>query len=211
MPDGLNTYQADGETYLVTANEGDAREWGDYSEVSRVGDLQDDGFGPVCDDSPLADHLGDEELGRLNVTKELGFDAAAGCYTDLYAFGGRSFSIWTTDGTQVYDSGDSLEEITHAANPASSTRATRPPSAENRSDDKGPEPENLSIGTVGSRTYAFIGLERVGGVAVYDITDPAAATFATYVNNRDFSVSVEDADDPVGRRCRRPAISGRRA
>ncbi|GAA1975225.1 choice-of-anchor I family protein [Microbacterium pumilum] len=197
MPDGINAYQANGQTYLVTANEGDAREWGDYAEPVRVGDLADDGFGPVCDDSPLAGSLGNDQLGRLNVTKELGFDAAAGCYSDLYAFGGRSFSIWTTDGTQVYDSGDSFEEITHTANPDFFNSSHTASELEGRSDDKGPEPENLSIGAIGDRTYAFIGFERVGGIAVYDITDPGAATFVTYVNNRDFSVSVEDADDPA--------------
>ena len=68
---------------------------------------------------------------------------------------------------------------------------------EGRSDDKGPEPENLTIGQIDGRTYAFIGFERVGGVAVFDITEPAASRFVTYVNNRDFSVSVEDADDPA--------------
>ena len=140
--------------------------------------------------------LGDDQLGRLNVTKELGFDETAGCYSELYAFGGRSFSIWTTDGTQVYDSGDSFEEVTHAANPDFFNSNHTTSDLEGRSDDKGPEPENLSIGTVGDRTYAFIGFERVGGIAVYDITDPAASSFVTYVNNRDFSVSVEDADDP---------------
>ncbi len=196
MPDGLNAYRSGGQTYLVTANEGDAREWGDYSEVSRVADLEDDGYGPVCDDSPLADHLGAAELGRLNVTIANGFDEDARCYSELYAFGGRSFSIWTTDGEQVFDSGDAFEEITHAANADFFNSNHTASDLEGRSDDKGPEPENLTIGTLSGRTYAFVGFERVGGVAVFDITDPASSTFVTYVNNRDFSVSVEDADDP---------------
>lgn len=189
QPDGVNAYTVRGTTYLVTANEGDAREWGDYSEVSRVKDLK------VCADSPLAGYTKDKDLGRLNVTTELGFDQAAGCYGSLYAFGGRSFSIWTTDGTQVYDSSSSFEEITHAANPAFFNSNHSATDLEGRSDDKGPEPENLSIGSIGGRTYAFIGFERVGGVAVYDISTPAASRFVTYINNRDFSVSVEDADD----------------
>ena len=66
---------------------------------------------------------------------------------------------------------------------------------EGRSDDKGPEPEGVVLGEVDGRTYAFIGLERIGGVMVYDITDPAGAFYVTYVNNRNFEVSVEDADD----------------
>lgn len=197
MPDGLNAYQAGGQTYLVTANEGDAREWGDYSELSRVSALAANGYGPVCADSPLAALTGDADLGRLNVTIENGFDEAKSCYDELYAFGGRSFSIWSTDGEQVFDSGDAFEQITAAAVPEFFNSNHTESNLEGRSDDKGPEPENLTIGDVDGRTYAFVGFERVGGIAVFDITDPAASFFVTYVNNREFSVSVEDADDPA--------------
>ncbi|HEX7223746.1 MAG TPA: choice-of-anchor I family protein [Candidatus Limnocylindrales bacterium] len=196
MPDGLNAYQAGGRTYLVTANEGDAREWGDYSEPSRVSALAANGYGPVCADSPLAGLVGSADLGRLNVTIESGFDEVAGCYDELYAFGGRSFSIWATDGTQVFDSGEAFEQITAAALPEYFNSNHTESNIEGRSEDKGPEPENLTLGEVDGRTYAFIGFERVGGIAVFDITDPAASRFVTYVNNRDFSVSVGDADDP---------------
>jgi hypothetical protein len=197
MPDGLNAYRALGQTYLVTANEGDAREWGEYAEPSRVSALATNGYGPVCADSPLAALTGNADLGRLNVTIESGFDDEKGCYRELYAFGGRSFSIWSTDGEQVFDSGDAFEQITAAALPAFFNSNHTESNLEGRSDDKGPEPENLAIGEVDGRSYAFIGFERVGGVAVFDITDPAASRFVTYVNNRDFSVSVEDADDPA--------------
>lgn len=195
MPDGLQSYTAGGATYLVTANEGDAREWGDYSEVSRVKDLKKNGYGPVCATSPLAAALGDADLGRLNVTIESGFDAAAGCYTELSAFGGRSFSIWSTDGELVFDSGSQFEQLTAAAIPGFVNSNHTESNFEGRSDDKGPEPEGVALGQVDGRTYAFVGFERVGGIAVFDVTDPAASRFVTYVNNRDFSVSVEDGDD----------------
>ena len=196
MPDGIASYDANGSTYLVTANEGDAREWGDYVEPSRVKDLAEDGYGPVCDDSPLAGSL--DALARLNVTRELGFDEAAGCYDQLYALGARSFSIWSTDGTQVFDSGAEIEAITAAAIPDHANSNHTEANVEGRSDDKGPEPENLAIGQVGDRTYAFVGLERIGGVIVYDITDPAASSFVTYVNNRDFTVDAEADLSGVG-------------
>ncbi|MFD4958373.1 choice-of-anchor I family protein [Microbacterium sp. NPDC058389] len=195
MPDGIQSYSAGGKTYLVTANEGDAREWGDYSEVSRVKDLKKDGYGPVCASSPLASYLGDADLGRLNVTIENGFDAAAGCYSELYAFGGRSFSIWGTDGTLVFDSGSQFEALTAAAVPGFVNSNHTESNFEGRSDDKGPEPEGVAVGQVGGRTYAFVGFERIGGIAVFDITDPKASRFVTYVNNRDFSVSVEGGGD----------------
>ncbi|WP_174844139.1 choice-of-anchor I family protein [Cryobacterium fucosi] len=193
MPDGITAYTADDETYLVTANEGDAREWGDYAEGARVKDLGADGLLPICADSPLAGLTGDADLGRLNVTTENGLNEAGTCYEELYAFGARSFSIWTTGGEQVFDSGQQLEEITAAANPDFFNSNHSVSNLEGRSDDKGPEPENLAIGEIDGRSYAFIGLERVGGIMAYDITDPASATFVTYINNRDFSVSMEES------------------
>jgi hypothetical protein len=189
MPDGINAYTANDQTYLVTANEGDAREWGDYVEGARVKNLD------ICATSPLADLAGDADLGRLNVTTENGFNAGEGCYDELYAFGARSFSIWNTDGTQVFDSGQDFEEITAAANPDFFNSNHSASNLEGRSDDKGPEPENLAIGEIDGHTYAFIGFERVGGIAVYDITVPASAEFVTYINNRDFSISMEDSVD----------------
>lgn len=190
MPDGIQSYSVGGQTYLVTANEGDVREWGEYVDESRVKDLAEDGQGPVCE--PLAGLTGDADLGRLNVSIEDGFDTEAGCYSELYSYGGRSFSIWSTDGELVWDSGDALEQITHAAAPANFNSDHGASDLESRSDSKGPEPENVAIGAVGDRTYAFVGLERVSGIAVFDITSPTDATFVTYVNNRDFAVSAED-------------------
>lgn len=192
LPDGLVAYEAAGETYLVSANEGDAREWGDYVEPARVKDLGDDGLAPICGTSPAAALTGDADLGRLNVSTAMGLSQDGTCYEELYAFGSRSFSIWTTGGEQVFDSGEDFERITHEAAPESFNSNHSESNLEGRSDDKGPEPESLAIGDVDGRTYAFIGFERVGGVIVYDITDPAASTFVTYLNNRVFSVSVED-------------------
>lgn len=191
MPDGIQAYEANGETYLVTANEGDGREWGDFTDTARVKDLGSGGLAPVCADSPLAGSLGDADLGRLNVATDMGLEADGSCYAELYTFGGRGFSVWNTAGEQVFDSGSDFERITHDANPDFFNSNHSESNLEGRSDDKGPEPENLAIGEVDGHTYAFIGLERVGGVMTYDITDPKNATYAGYVDNRDFSVSVE--------------------
>ncbi|MDF2046798.1 choice-of-anchor I family protein [Microbacterium sp. Kw_RZR3] len=192
MPDGIQAYETNGETYLVTANEGDGREWGDFNDTARVKDLGEDGLAPVCADSPLAGSLDDADLGRLNVATDMGLNADGSCYAELYTFGGRGFSVWNADGAQMFDSGADFERITHDANPGFFNSNHSASNLEGRSDDKGPEPENLAIGEVDGRTYAFIGLERVGGVMTYDITDPTKAAYAGYVNNRDFSVSMED-------------------
>ena len=151
-------------------------------------DLDDDGYGPLCE--ALAPLTTDADLGRLNVTIENGFDEEAECYSELYAFGGRSFSIWTTDGEQVFDSGSAFETVTAAAIPAFFNSNHTEANLEGRSDDKGPEPESVAIGTLSGRTYAFVGFERVGGIAVFDITSPRVA-FVTYVNNRDFAADPE--------------------
>jgi choice-of-anchor I-like protein len=195
MPDGIHSYTAHGREYLVTANEGDAREWGDYVEGARVKDLGDDGVAPLCADVFDDSVTDDADLGRLNVTTASGLRADGSCYERLYAFGARSFSIWTTDARQVYDSGDSFERVTAAANPEFFNSNHTSSDFDTRSDDKGPEPENLALGEIKGRTYAFVGFERVGGVAVYDITDPRHVSFVTYENNRDFAVSVEDGGD----------------
>ncbi|GAA1724832.1 choice-of-anchor I family protein [Microbacterium paludicola] len=201
MPDGIASYEANGQTFLVTANEGDVREWGDYVDAARVKDLGDDnedtdaegdiyGYGPVCAElEPLVE---DDKLGRLDVSIEDGFDEAQGCYSELYTYGGRSFSVWTTTGDLVFDSGAAFEEITSGIDGVVFNAGHDDNEAESRSDAKGVEPENLTIGEVNGRPYAFIGLERLSGVMVYDLTDPAAPAYVSYVDNRDFSVNLAD-------------------
>ncbi|WP_261166929.1 choice-of-anchor I family protein [Microbacterium sp. Marseille-Q6965] len=198
MPDGIQSYVVDGETYLVTANEGDAREWGDYVEPARVKHLGDpeeevSGRGPLCEN--LAGYVGDDKLGRLEVSTEMGFNEAAGCYDELYAFGARSFSIYTTDGERVFDSGSAFEEITARISEETDlvfNAGHDDNEAESRSDAKGVEPENLTIGEIDGRTYAFIGLERLSGVMTYDITDPTAPAYVSYTDNRNFDVNLAE-------------------
>ena len=192
MPDTVSSFSSGGTDYLVTANEGDSREWGDFVDAARVKDLGEDELAPVCESSPLAGQLGDEALGRLNIITDLGLSESGDCYEELYAFGTRSFSVWTTDGALVADSGDSFEQLTAEAIPDFFNSNHSESNREGRSDDKGPEPEALTIGEVGETTYAFVGFERVGGIAAFDLSDPANPKFVTYFNNRDFSVSVED-------------------
>ncbi|KRF07956.1 alkaline phosphatase [Nocardioides sp. Soil777] len=188
MPDTIASYQVRGRTYLVTANEGDSRDWSGYSEVSRVKDLGKSGTQPLCASVDPA-LKADAQLGRLNVTTANGLRADGACYERLHTFGGRGFSVWTGEGDLVFDSGAELERITAEALPTFFNSNHTESGFDGRSDDKGPEPEGVTLGKVGGRTYAFLGLERVGGVMVYDVTDPARASFVTYVNNRDFAFS----------------------
>ena len=132
-------------------------------------------------------------LGRLLVTTERGDTDGDGDYDQLYTFGGRSFSIWNNQGQLVYDSGDDFERITAEQFPEYFNASNSNNTFDNRSDDKGPEPEGVVTGIINGRTYAFIGLERIGGVMVYDVTDPVSPTFVQYINNRDFTVATDSA------------------
>jgi DNA-binding beta-propeller fold protein YncE len=186
QPDSIACFTSGDMRYLITANEGDHRDYGGFCERFRVGDATIALDGNVFDD---ADSLkAKTNLGRLYVTKTLGDADADGVCEDLYAFGTRSFSIWTEAGRLVFDSGDQLERITAERLSAQfNSDHTKNGSFDNRSDNRGPEPEGIALGLLGGRLYAFIGLERVGGIMVYDISFPQAPRFVTYVNNRNFS------------------------
>ena len=134
----------------------------------------------------------EENLGRLTITKANGLNEDGSCYETIYGVGGRSFSIFDTNGKQVFDSADDFERITAEVLPKNFNSNNSESNFDNRSDDKGPEPEAIEVGQIGEKTYAFIGMERIGGIFVYDITDPAKSEYVTYVNNRNFSVQPED-------------------
>jgi hypothetical protein len=190
QPDAIANFRGpDGQLYLVTANEGDSRSGDDFpgfNEEVRLSTI------PAARlPAEVAALRGNAALGRLNVSLASPQDAN-GNYTAIDAFGARSFSVWSATGDLVWDSGDQFEQYFAANAPALFNASnTNPPEVDNRSDNKGPEPEGIAVGRIGPRTYAFIGLERVGGVFAYDVTDPAAPTFAAYANARDVDLGPE--------------------
>lgn len=207
QPDSIAAYEVDGTTYLVLANEGDARDWEAYSEEVRISKLGRKKLPPLCDGyagmnaEQIQEFQKDENAGRLKITTAFGLNEDGTCYDDLYTFGGRSFSIFTSDGQRVFDSGAQFEEITAKLLPEHFNASHTDNELDSRSDDKGPEPEGVTVGEINGRAYAFIGFERLGGVMVYDITDPEHPAYQAYINNRDFSVNMEDltenGDDAV--------------
>lgn len=259
MPDAIAAYTAGGATYIVTANEGDGRPWGEDNDAywnwgrdvdgnwlgldasnapgfidefrvkhlvhkggfdRRAGDdlppqLRQLAPGGLLDPTVFAycgategdpgDCREDDVLGRLTVTWTMGYKQNADgtpqfsddgrlVYDTLYAYGARSFSIRDADGNLVWDSGDQFEKITAEKYPDWFNSGHDETLFDDRSDNKGPEPEGVALGSIGDKTYAFVGLERIGGVMVYDISDPTAPVFTTYINSRDFS--VDSAKDP---------------
>ncbi len=257
LPDAMASYDVDGMTYLVTANEGDARAWGEDNDDYWAGDaskgfveefrvkhlVHSDGFDRRAgDDLPpqlrelaaggllnhdtfaycgasagdAGDCREDDVLGRLNITWTMGyrtnadgspvmFDAAGNesadgdrvMYDNLYSYGARSFSIWDEEGQLIWDSGDAIEQFLASDDCMLGSERTiacadyfnsghdEGDAIDSRSDAKGPEPEGVTIGTIGEKTFAFIGLERMGGILVYDVTDPEAPVFMDYLNSRE--------------------------
>lgn len=183
QPDAIATYNVGGVNYFVTANEGDAREYDPLEEEVDLGDITLD---PTA--FPNADLLAESwNLGKLKFTDQNGDTDGDGDYDKLYAFGGRSFSIYNQNtGKMVYDSGDDFERII-AEDPTWNPifNATDDENEfKNRSDNKGPEPEAVIVKEIEGKWYAFVGLERVGGFVVYDITNPQSPIFEGYYNNR---------------------------
>ncbi len=187
QPDAIAFYHTGGENYIVTANEGDSRDYDGFSEEKRVKDLLlDPSVFPDAADLQLQ-----KNLGRLKVTNVNGDVDNDGDYDRLYSYGTRSFSIWDEEGNLIFDSGSDFETITADFMPDYfNSNNDDNDSFDGRSDDKGPEPEALALAGLSGLTYAFIGLERVGGIMVYDITDPYHPDFIQYINNRDFSVDA---------------------
>lgn len=255
MPDAISSYEVDGKTYLVTANEGDARAWFSDEKAYFNGDLTQgfveewrvkhlvhkDGFDRrLGDDLPA--HLrfiakgaelnpvvfgycgatagnpgkcrDDAQLGRLNITWTQGYQTNTDgtpklnergnlIYDALYSYGARSVSIWTENTTKtglelVWDSGDQFEQHIAKNHPEIFNSNHEEAGIDNRSDNKGPEPEGVTLGKLGEKTFAFIGLERVGGVMVYDVSKPKTPVFVQYINSRQFSATTQQIKSGQG-------------
>jgi hypothetical protein len=239
QPDSIANYQVNGQTYLVTANEGDSREWlkdedayfagnlaqgyvenirmkhlfnskgfnaeGDYpAHLQKIANgVKGAKLNPVtfaycgATATEAGDCRKDGNLGRLNIAWNMGYQTNADgspkldangrlTYDKLYAYGARSFSIWDTQGQLVWDSGSEFEKKISELFPNYFNTDHEAVSLDDRSDNKGPEPEGITLGTIGAKTFAFIGLERMSGVMVYDITTPMQPKFVEYFTTRNF-------------------------
>ncbi|MFK5952707.1 MAG: choice-of-anchor I family protein [Desulfobacterium sp.] len=190
QPDAIASFSINGTVYLISANEGDSRDYDAFGEEERVEDI-------TLDETAYSDAATlqmKENLGRLKITTTLGDTDKDGDFDQLYSYGTRSFSIWmpTPDGMElIFDSGDNLEQIIAAQMPELFNASNDDNEFDDRSDDKGPEPEGVTVGVIQGHTYAFIGLERVGGIMVYDISDPKNPQFIEYINNRDVNGDPE--------------------
>jgi hypothetical protein len=193
IPDAVANFSVNGNTYLVTANEGDEKEYAGLTERTTVGAATYK-LDPTVFPNATALKLS-YNLGRMRVTNLNGDTDGDGDFDEIRCVGTRSFSIWNA-GTRslVYDSGDDFERYTSSAPSISPLFNSdhEDNSLKSRSRAKGPEPEGVTVATIAGKIYAFISLERVGGVMVYDVTDPANAKFVDYKNSRSVSAYAGD-------------------
>ncbi|MBQ4802709.1 choice-of-anchor I family protein [Aquimarina sp. MMG015] len=197
-PDAMIFARIQGARFLITANEGDARDYDGYSEEERVKDL-------ILDPTvyPDAETLQlDENLGRLKTTIANGDIDGDGDVDQIYAYGGRSFTIWSTTGVKVYDSGDQIAKTVFELDP-SAFNSNEGDGVDNRSDDKGAEPEAVETLSIGRSTLLFVGLERTGGIMVYDISNPVNPRFIEWLRDAsDISpeglITIKAEDSPTG-------------
>lgn len=217
MPDAIAGYSVGGVDYLVTANEGDGREYidednyADETACLNAGGVEFDAGECLfyTDEADLEDVILDPDtfsaeqitrlqdgkgLGDLTISRVDGDTDGDGDIDRIHTFGARSVSIWNADGELVWDSGDRIAQKTAEAFPDHFNASNDDQSIDDRSDNKGAEPEGVTIGEIDGRYYAFVGLERIGGIMTFDVTDPTAPVFQDYINPRDFTVDIDQID-----------------
>ena len=217
MPDSITLFETGNKTYLLTANEGDDRDdWLEDFETKTTCESAGYSFykNKECKDAVKIGKLDNTDmtikagstleakktdLDRLKfsylVTKKMNGGSATDIET-IYSYGARSFSIWDmADGSLVWDSGKFFETKTAELYGTKFNNDNDENKDQGRSDNKGPEPEAITVGTINEKTYAFIGLERMGGVMIYEITNPTTPVFIQYINNRDLTIEPGDGID----------------
>ena len=212
QPDTIASFSWKGANFIVSANEGDAREYffdaSDEADCIAKGGLDydaKDGCLAYIDESRVEDltlaanfdylNNDDNDIGRLKVTTVKGDKNNDGQYESLYAYGARSFTIWDSNGLVVFDSGDQIALVTASVHGNAFNNNEDENKGDTRSDDKGAEPEALTLGKVGDRLFAFVGLERMSTIMVFDITNPYDVKFQDYFYNRGLEPSADISGD----------------
>lgn len=187
QPDAIANFTVNGQTFLVTANEGDARDFTTPTDEYRINTTN-----VVLDPTAFPNAAAlktDAQLGRLRISIPTGDLDGDGDLDEMHAYGARSFSVWNTDGNLIWDSGNEFETRTAAFYPTMFNTNHSANGLDARSPNKGPEPEGIAVGTIGDSIYAFIGLERIGHTFMYNITSPNSPKYIDYINSRDVTVT----------------------
>jgi hypothetical protein len=166
QPDAISNFEVNKVQYIVTANEGDAREYSAFADVKRINNAA-----VILDPTvfPNAAALkADPSMGRLNINTKMGDTDGDGDFDELVGFGARSFSIWNgATGQLVFDSKNELDKKAQEFGVYD----------DGRSDDKSIEPEAVYVTKMGDKQILFVGLERVDAFMVYDVSNPLAPKY----------------------------------
>lgn len=198
QPDAITYVKINGRDYIISANEGDARDYKGFSEEKRLSKIKLDRTVFPENEGPRGELTVDENLGRLKITTTLGDANNDGKYEEIYSYGARSFSIWSGNGELVYDSGNSIAKETLARTPS------RFNDNDKRSDDKGAEPEAVDVLKIGKKHILFVGLERNDQVLVYDISNPTQPKFLSILSHAgdeapEGVLAIAAKDSPTGK------------
>ena len=172
QPDTVVCWNEGGRTFLAISEEGEMREDEATKEVRRVADLELD---PAR--FPDAAIKAEDRLGRLEVSAPACDANGDGRAERIVAFGGRGVSIWEwSPGSlrEAWNSGSEVERAVAARGTGHNNDGRKFRSEDRRSTSKGPEPEGLATAVVDGRRILAVGLERPGGVMLWDASDPAS-------------------------------------
>ena len=185
QPDGIASFMAGDRHFVLTANEGapvnDYEAWTDAVKLPVLveqGRLDEGVF-----TEKITTELKDLSVSALERCDEGKYRTINGKCPYAYTFGSRSISVFDGEtGKLVWDSGEMFERVLAKIAPEYFNWNSKKGKAkmDKRSNDKGCEPENVTVGEVGGRRYAFAGLERTSGIAVFDVTEPLAPKLVDY-------------------------------
>jgi len=185
QPDAIASFKVGSGHYFVTANEGDAREYTCLNDDQRGSSLKVDSrrFPNWSTLSASA------ALGRAKVNPTIGDRDGDGDIDTIHLRGSNSMTMYR-NGIALWDSGELLDQIQikafgvaniNGSHSLSSDKSTMNYVGQDRSDDKGSEPEGVAVGMVGNTRVAILGLERMTALAVFDITQPRSPVFQEWL------------------------------
>ena len=185
QPDAIASFKVGSGHYFVTANEGDAREYTCLNDDQRASSLKVD-TRRFPNWSTLS---ASAALGRAKVNPTIGDRDGDGDIDTIHLRGSNSMTMYR-NGIALWDSGELLDQIQikafgvaniNGSHSLSSDKSTMNYVGQDRSDDKGSEPEGVAVGMVGNTRVAILGLERMTALAVFDITQPRSPVFQEWL------------------------------
>lgn len=194
QPDALICIRQGGRDFLISANEGDERVGPSSKDAVRVSDLE-------LDAAVFSNHeklQKKAQLGRLKVSRSLGDADGDGKHEKLFSFGGRSISVWDSEGARLWDSGDQMEKTIASKWPDFfNSDHEKDNSRKSRSDARGLEREALVYGELEGVPLVFVGLERASVVLTYDLRNPLKPNLvgSTKLRNHESALGTPESGD----------------